>query len=175
MEEVGTKMTVDMAQLVAVALRRINHAVDLRSRFLMMRHGVSAPQLATLQELSRRSSLSIGELTRAVHLSQSTMTGILDRLERRGLVRRERSPEDKRRSHVRLTEAGDRLLAEAPPLLHEEFIRRFNNLADWEQTQILSTLQRVVSMMEPHGIEPTVDLAEESAGLPTEQPQALLD
>jgi hypothetical protein len=54
---------------------------------------------------------------------------------------------DRRRVLVRLTEAGFSVLAEAPSLLQDQFVERFRKLADWEQTLILSSLQRVSSMM----------------------------
>lgn len=137
-----------ITEMVVATLRRIMRAVDLRSRYLEARYGLTGPQLVLLKELSSQGSLSVGELTDAVHLSQATVTGILDRLAKRGLVRRERSDEDKRRVLVWLTSAGKDLLAHAPPLVQEEFTEAFGKLQDWEQTQILSALQRVVSMME---------------------------
>lgn len=138
----------DVTEQVVHALRRIIRAIDLHSRALVHRYGLTQPQLAVLKELHRHGGVSTGRLTRALHLSQATMSGILDRLARRSLIRRERSDEDKRRVLVFLTPAGGEMLSEAPPLLQENFIREFDKLADWEQTQILSSLQRVVAMME---------------------------
>ncbi len=130
------------------ALRRIIRAVDLHSRSLVQRCGLTGPQLLMLHRLASAGEISIGELAVAVSLSQPTVTGILDRLERRGLVRRRRSPDDKRRVLVRTTPACKRLLASAPPLLQESFVRQFTGMGDWEQNLILSSLQRVVAMME---------------------------
>lgn len=148
-----------ITEMVVLALRGIIRAIDLRSRYLVMRYGLTGPQLTVLKELSVNSGCCVRELTKAIHLSQATATGILDRLQKRGLVRRERSDQDKRRVLVWLTGAGEELLADAPPLLQEEFTGEFNKLDDWEQTQILSSLQRVVSMMEAKGLEATPILA----------------
>jgi DNA-binding MarR family transcriptional regulator len=73
---------------------------------------------------------------------------VLDRLERKSLVRRERSAEDKRRLVLTLTEAGREALSHAPSLLHLDFVTAFQQLDDWEQTLILSCLQRVAGMMD---------------------------
>jgi len=131
---------------VLVTLRQIIRAIDLHSRRLVQDHGLTGPQLVLLKALGH-DELSSGELARRVSLSQGTVTGVLDRLERRGLIVRARSEEDRRRVIVRLTEAGVSVLAEAPSLLQDQFVAGFERLADWEQTLILSSLERVAAMM----------------------------
>ena len=88
---------------VLVALRRIMRAIDLHSHQLIQKHGLSGPQLVILQELSNLGEVPIGTLAVAVSLSQATVTGIMDRLEQRGLVARRRDEEDKRRVLVSVT------------------------------------------------------------------------
>jgi DNA-binding MarR family transcriptional regulator len=138
---------------VLVTLRQIIRAIDLHSRRLVHDHGLTGPQLVLIRELGRADVLSVGELARRVSLSQGTVTGVLDRLEKRGLVERSRSDSDRRRVLVRLTEAGFSVLGEAPSLLQDEFVARFQMLAAWEQTLILSSLQRVASMMGAEDLE----------------------
>jgi len=142
-----------VAEAVMQALRRISRAIELHSHSLASRYGLTVPQLAVLKELGAAGGRSVGELTRAVHLSQATVTGILDRLQRRGLIERRRGEADKRKVHVWLTPAGRRALDRSPPLLHENFLEAFGRLKDWQQTQILSSLQRVVAMMEAETIQ----------------------
>ncbi len=133
---------------VTAALRRIIRAIDLHSRTLVQRYGLTGPQLVLLKELMDGEARTVGELARAVSLSQPTVTGILDRLERKGLTHRSRSTGDRRKVLVSSTPAARRALEEAPPLLQEHFEERFAELADWEQTLILSSLQRIVALME---------------------------
>jgi len=149
----------ETTEMVVMALRRIIRAIDLRSRYLVTHYGLTGPQLTVLKELSANGGCCVSELAKAIHLSQATATGILDRLEKRRLVRRKRSDEDRRRVLVWLTDTGEQLLVGAPPLLQEEFTGELNKLDDWEQTQILASLQRVVSMMEAKGLEATPILA----------------
>ena len=162
-------------ELVVMALRRIIHAVDLRSRHLVTHYGLTGPQLTVLRELSAHSGIFVGGLSRAIHLSQATVTGILDRLAKRELVRRQRSDEDNRRVQVWLTYEGTQLLADAPPLLQEEFTDQFSKLEEWEQSQILSALQRVVSMMEAKHIDATPILTTGPVGVTPERTKAFLD
>lgn len=138
---------------VLVALRRIIRAVDLHSRRLIQRTGLSGPQLVVMQVIGRHAPLSSGELARQASLSQATVTAILDRLEERGLVLRARSTEDRRRTRVELTAEGKKALAGSPTLLQEHFVTRFGALADWEQHLIIASLQRVAHMMDAQDLD----------------------
>jgi DNA-binding MarR family transcriptional regulator len=138
---------------VMAALRRIIRAIDLHSRSLVQRYGLTGPQLVVLKELVEASPRSVSELAAAVNLSQATVTGILDRLERKRMVERMRDSRDRRRVLVSPTPVAQEVLAGAPPLLQEHFIERFGSLPDWQQTQILSSLQRIVALMEATDVE----------------------
>lgn len=144
---------------VLMALRRIIRAIDLHSRDLVGNYGLTGPQLMVLRVLASGNGRLVGEVARQVHLSQATVTGIVGRLEKRGLVTRVRGDEDKRQVVVSLTAVAREMLAQAPPLLQESFIKEFSKLQDWEQSQILSALQRIVAMMEAKDIDATPMLA----------------
>ena len=138
---------------VLVALRRVMRAVDIHSRRLERELGLSGPQLVVLSTLDTLGEVPMGRLARAIHISQATATSLVDRLQSKGLAARTRSAEDGRRVLVRLTPAGRRLLSRAPPPLQEDFVQRFRELADWEQNQILSSLQRLAQMMDAEGLD----------------------
>ena len=97
---------------IIVALRRTSHAIDVWSRQLWQDYGLTSPQLGTLREIMAGQNVTPGTLATALHLSQPTVTGILGRLERRGLIRRERSLSDRRSIPAIITEQG-RELAES--------------------------------------------------------------
>ncbi len=151
-------------QIVA-AIRQIIRAVDLHSRHLVNGHGMTGPQLAVLQEAKRLGPVSPTALSRAVHLSQATVTGILQRLERRGLIRREQSVSDRRSVSVQTTSAGLEFLSGSPSLLQDRFRDALSALEDWERLQILSTLQRVASLMDADEIDAAPHLT--SGDIPT--------
>ena len=144
----------EIVRLLSITLRRITRAISVRSRFLAGRFGLTGPQIAILKELMLKDGACVGELASAIYASQATTTDIVDRLERAGLVNRSRDERDRRRVHVRLTDRGRELMHHCPSPLREEFVEEFSKLADWEQSQILSSLQRVASMMEVTGPEP---------------------
>jgi DNA-binding MarR family transcriptional regulator len=128
-------------------------AVDLHSRRLVEEHGLTGPQLATLREAARLGNVSVSALSRAVHLSQPTVTGILDRLERRRWIQRSRDTEDRRTVKVLVTVEGYSFLNRAPSLLQDRFRSELAKLQEWEQTMTLATLQRIAEMMEADSLD----------------------
>jgi DNA-binding MarR family transcriptional regulator len=158
---------------ILASLRRIARCIDLHSRRLTEEIGLTGPQLAVLREANRSRPLCIGELARASHLSQPTVTGILDRLEKRGLVERVRAQHDRRTVNVNATPAGQELLDRAPSLLQDRFRRKLRKLEDWEQTQMLALLQRIASMMEGETPDASVALMTAAADAATEPENAV--
>ncbi len=140
-------------QRILAAIRRIIRAVDLYSHRLAEEYGLTGPQLAALHEIARRQPLRAGELAGALLISQATTTGILERLERSGLVTRTRSSTDRRGVDVHITPAARTLLGTAPPLLQDRLRANLARLPEWERTSILATLQRVAAMMDAEGLD----------------------
>lgn len=145
---------------VLIALRRVIRATDLHSKHLAKTTGLTAPQILLLQTVRDKGEVTIGELANDISLSQATVTSILDRLEKRNLVYRVRSTEDKRKVHAYLTEAGAKTLQDAPMPLQDQFTHQFNNLEQWEQTMIIASLQRIAHMMDAEHIDasPVLDV-----------------
>ncbi|MCW7752850.1 MarR family transcriptional regulator [Desulfobotulus sp. H1] len=143
----------NLSREVLVALRRITQAIELHSRQLVRTHGLTGPQLIILEEIARHEEIAVTELARAISLSQATVTGILLRLERQGLVSRLRGTRDKRTTLLSITEKGQAILEEAPPLLQETFVHQLASLPQWEQLTILSSLHHIVHMMHAKSID----------------------
>lgn len=141
------------AEEVLISLRQVIRATDIHSRHLAKTIGLTAPQIILLQTIQSHQNTTISELAREMSVSQSTVTNILDRLEGRGLVSRERSSQDKRKVHALLTDAGLTILKDAPIPLQDQFTKQFADLQEWEQTMIISSLQRVAQMMNAENID----------------------
>ena len=138
---------------VLTALRKIIRAIDLHSRQLNKVSSLTGPQLMIMRAVADVPGDTTRNIAKQVNLSQATVTSIIDRLEGRDLVCRERSTLDKRKVELTLTAQGQEALAKAPALLQNAFIKQFNELEDWEQTLILSSLQRVATMMNAEDID----------------------
>ena len=145
---------------VLISLRRVIRATDLHSKQLVKTTGLTAPQLLLLQAIRDKVDGTIGQLAKHISLSQATVTTILDRLEKRDLVKRVRSTTDKRKVHACLTDKAIEILKEAPVPLQEHFAEQFNDLEAWEQTMIISSLQRIAQMMDAQDIDaaPVLDV-----------------
>jgi DNA-binding MarR family transcriptional regulator len=133
---------------VFIVLRRIIRVIDSNSRYLAQKYGLTVPQLSILQELSSIGEVPVGTLAKNINLSNATVTDILDRLEKRNFIIRTRSTLDKRRVYVKMTESGQTVLLQTPAVLQEHLKKEFEQLQDWEKTLLLSSLQRIATMLE---------------------------
>jgi len=133
---------------IVAAVRRITRAVDLQSRGLLHTCGLTGPQVVALHAIANAGAIGVSDLARRVHLSQPTVTGIVERLVRGGLVERTAPERDRRTAPLRATPLGVQVLASGPSVLHADFRRAIGDLADWERSMILATLQRVAQLME---------------------------
>jgi len=149
---------------ILIALRRISRAIDLRSKQLIKETGLTAPQLVAMQALKRDGAMSSSALSRAISLSPATMTAILSRLERSGLIERRKSQADKRVTTIVLTAAGEEALSRAPDLLQAGFIQRLKALQPWERSMLVASLQRVAEMMDAASLDAAPILASGDLG-----------
>lgn len=145
-----------------VSLRRVIRAVDIHSKKLNKETGLTSPQLIVMQEIAAHDDVMVKQIAENINLSSATVTSILDRLEPRGLVVRERSTVDKRKVGLHITEAGYAAIKDAPTPLQKHFINRFEKLEEWEQTQLVATMQRIAKMMDAEDIDASPILAVES-------------
>ncbi len=136
-----------------IALRKVIRAIDLHSKQLNKTSGLTAPQLLILQEIGAEDGITASKVANNINLSPATVTNILDRLESRNLITRERSQQDKRRVSLHLLEEGHKVLAKAPKPLQEHFINQFSELDAWEQSLLLSSMQRIATMMDANNID----------------------
>jgi len=130
------------------SLRRIMRAVDIHSRQLSAEFMITGPQLLCLQTLHDDGPLTTSALAKLIHLSNSTTVGILDRLETKGWILRERSTADRRYVLVHITAAGETFLAGAPSLLQDRLAAGLRALPEKDQLAIAQALERIVEMLE---------------------------
>ncbi|PTB85274.1 MarR family transcriptional regulator [Pseudidiomarina aestuarii] len=131
-----------------LALRKVIRATDLYSKQLNKLAGLTAPQLLILREVAAApEGITASAVAQNITLSPATVSNVIDRLEHKQLIRRERSTQDRRRVVLWLTAAGAERMHAAPRPLQEDFIERFQDLEDWEQSQLLAAMQRIAAMM----------------------------
>lgn len=160
----------DITENILIALRRVIRAIDQHSRTLVQSHGLTGPQALLLTEIVRSGALTGSELARHASLSQATVTDIVKRLESRGLLERSRDTADKRRQLLKATDQGKLLIKQSVPLLQNRFQARLAELKDWEQTQLLASLQRIAEMMNAEDLDAAPML---TSGAITASPEAI--
>ena len=130
------------------AIRRIIRSVDIYSHKLAMESGVTVPQLSCLLRVVEVGPLPLKKLAEEVDLSSSTVVGIVDRLEKKGLVRRERSTQDRRQVLVCGTEEGAIVASGSPSPLQDRLAAALDALPELERAAIALSLERIVDLME---------------------------
>ncbi len=133
---------------VLQALRQIIRAVDLHSRQLLGQHEITGPQLITLLTVEEYEPVTASAIAGHIHLSPSTVIGILDRLETKGLIRRDRDLKDRRLVQISLTEQGKVLARNAPSPLHDTLTEAMSKLPENELVMIAESLERIVGLMQ---------------------------
>jgi DNA-binding MarR family transcriptional regulator len=106
-----TKSDVDAILKALVFLYTENRRL---TKEIAARASLTGPQLTVVKMLESMGDLSLSELSDAIRAQNSTVTGIIDRMEREELVERIRSTQDRRVVYIRLTEKGRKLAREIP-------------------------------------------------------------
>lgn len=143
---------------VMQSLRLLLRRVEADGSELEHSHGVTAPQLACLRVIAASGHLNQTDLARMVHISASTLVGVIDRLELKGLVHRERDRVDRRRVSLTSTHAGRALAASAPDTLQQHLGRVMSRMPAEQQEAIAAALDQLVHLLaaECAGEEPVL-------------------
>jgi DNA-binding MarR family transcriptional regulator len=132
---------------IIMRLRQIIQEMSKHSKLLLENYKISTPQLICLNEVFQHGPISIGALTKIVFLNNSTVTGIIDRLEQRELVRRVRISKDRRQVHIEITEQGIAFIKKAPKPIQDQFMDRLVALDEEKIALILWSLEMLVDML----------------------------
>ena len=143
-----------------IALRRILRATELYERDLASAAGVTPAKLRVMQIVQMKGGSSTPKaLATQMGVSQATITGLVDKLVKEGMVERAQSSMDRRQINVVLSPKGEATLDRAPDALQQRFVHEFERLEDWEQAQLLSSLERVAAMLDARDIDASPVLA----------------
>jgi DNA-binding MarR family transcriptional regulator len=133
---------------VAGQIRALDRAVNRVVHRDVARSGLTGPQVRALEALFDSGPLSVKDLSTQLHLSHSTVSGIVDRLARRRFVRREPHPDDRRVSRVAVTEEVTRYARRAPRRLSSPLADALRDVPSAERKQIIATLKRLAALVD---------------------------
>lgn len=141
----------DIVGSIRKLIRSAYHEASKISR----QFGITGPQSAILRNLLREGSLSSVALSRKLFVTPSNITGIIDRLEKKGLVERVRKKEDRRVVMLQLTEQGVELSKRLPDPIESKLIRKLTDL-DESQVHVLDrSLKLVIDLIDAPDSEQT--------------------
>jgi len=136
-------------------LRRIFKAIQDYSQEVSSRFGITGPQLWALKTIFQNGSLSLRDLSERMYLHPSTITGVMDRLEKRGYVSRDRDREDRRVIKVQLTPKGKRLVKRAPNPIQGRMTYGLRKLGKKKLSLIYNSVQELVEIVEAKDVKVT--------------------
>ena len=147
-------------------LLKAREAVMQHRRPTLRAHGLSDQQwrvLRVLADPAHAEGLDTGRLARESHLLGPSLTGMLARMEAAGMVQRERSAEDARRSVVRATAAGLRLAASLQRAIEAQYDELEARLGRAHLTQLYALLDELIALQASDDEEETDDMADISS------------
>ncbi len=128
------------------ALRRIAQGVEVDSRRLAKQYNITGPQLVCLRAVVNLGPTTATDISERVHLSPSTVVGIFDRLEAKGLMRRRRDRQDRRVVFVTATDAGRELVDQAPHPLSTALDELLKGLNKAEQHTLATAVDELARL-----------------------------
>lgn len=140
--------------LIIDDLRRIFQAISEYSRSIEKETGLTGAQLWALKILANSAPLRVSELASQMYLHPATVVGILDRLETKKLVTRDRSKEDRRAVDLGLTDLGRQMVAKAPEAAQVMLVKGLDELSEQQFGCVLEGMQHVVRILGAERITP---------------------
>jgi MarR family transcriptional regulator, organic hydroperoxide resistance regulator len=122
-----------LIKVIVGSIRKLVRAVYLDSQKMSRHFGLTGPQSVAMRLLLNTGSMSSADLSRRMYVTPSNITGIIDRLEKKDLVRRVGKQGDRRVALIVLTEKGKALSERLPDPIENKFI---NQLADLDQEHV---------------------------------------
>ncbi|HXX33541.1 MAG TPA: MarR family transcriptional regulator [Thermodesulfobacteriota bacterium] len=137
------------------SLRRIFKSIQDYSQEVSNKFGITGPQLWVLKIISGNENLSLGELSKRMYLHPSSITGLVDRLEKKGYMLRDRGQEDRRVIKVQLTSEGKKLVRKAPNPIQGKMIYGLRKLRKGKLNLLYHSIQELVEIMEAQSLKVT--------------------
>ncbi len=140
--------TKDVIDEVVFQIKRLIQAEEYHTKALNKEYQVSAPQLNCLMALFKNGPLPPSQIARYILVESSTVTGIIDRLEQKGFVKRIRSSQDRRKIFIELTDSGRTLASCAPPPIQLKLHDGLKKLNHQELDKILEVLNMLTGLLD---------------------------
>jgi DNA-binding MarR family transcriptional regulator len=143
----------DQTRQIIFSIRRLIQASELYSKELNKKYQISAAQLNCVLTLNEYGPLPPSKIAQHMMVKSSTVTGVVDRLEKKGLAERMRNSPDRRMITIQLTKAGKKLAENAPPPIQQKIIDGLKQTKKAKKEQIVSSLNMLTDMLDVQDLE----------------------
>jgi len=143
----------DQTKQIIFSIRRLIQASELYTKELNKKYQVSAAQLNCILTLYEYGPLPPSKIANHMMVKSSTVTGVVDRLEKKGLAERMRNSPDRRVIIIQLTEAGKKLAQNAPPPIQQKIIDGLKKTENAKKEQIVRSLNMLTGMLDVQDLE----------------------
>jgi DNA-binding MarR family transcriptional regulator len=141
--------------VIIYSIRRLMRAGELYTKELNKIYNISSAQLNCLLAIHQNGPIAPSQIAKFIMVNSSTITGIIDRLEQKGLVKRLRISDDRRVITVELTKTGKVLAENAPPPIQWKLIDGLNKTSQRDIKSISDALEKLTKMLEVQDLEVT--------------------
>jgi len=135
------------------SIRRLVRAVYLDSQKMSKQYGLTGPQSSVLRNLVNDGPMSSADLSRMLYVTPANITGIIDRLEIKGLVKRIKKQGDRRVALITLTGSGQQLGRSIPDPIMNLFISELGDLEPEDLRLLAGAMNQVLNLIEAKGVE----------------------
>jgi len=137
-----------LVQQIVYNIRRLMQAGEAYTKELNKKYQISVPQLNCLMALYDNGPLSASTIAKHILVKSSTVTGIIDRLELKGLVTRSRNRADRRVITIELTESGKALAETGPPPIQDRLMEGLEKLKTNDIQQIVDSFSVLTHLLD---------------------------
>lgn len=144
----NSDMKFNKCEEIIYYLRRLEQAEEIYTKRLNKLYKVSSTQLQCLIVLLENGPLPISKIANKIMVNSSTATGIIDRLEKKGFVKRLRISSDRRVIIIDLTKSGKAIAEKAPPPVQQKLVDGLSELEEKDLEQIIDVFVKLTSVLD---------------------------
>ena len=130
-------------------LLQARESVMAHTRPSLREHGLSDQQWRVLRVLGEHGTVETGRVAREAYILGPSLTGVLARMERDGLIRRERDPADQRRTVVEATAKGEKLVDKLSHTVEAHYAWMEKSLGKQKLAELYELLDKVIELESP--------------------------
>jgi DNA-binding MarR family transcriptional regulator len=143
----------DKVRAIIFLIRKLMHGAELYTKELNKKYSITSAQLNCLLALYENGPLPPSQIAKHMMVKSSTVTGVIDRLEQKGLLTRQRNSPDRRIINIQLTQGGKKMAKVAPPPIQQRVVDGLQQLSAKELDQIILSLTKLTKMIDLQDLE----------------------